>query len=91
MTALYGGVLLLAGVAYWVLEQAIVAYNGQDSALAAAVGNDLKGMGSLVLYALAIALAFVRPWLADALFALVAVLWFIPDPRIEKRLADAPH
>jgi uncharacterized membrane protein len=84
--ALYGVVLLMAGVAYWLLEQAIVAYNGKDSALAAAVGNDLKGVGSLVLYTLAIGLAFVRPWLAEGLYALVALTWFIPDPRIERRI-----
>jgi uncharacterized membrane protein len=88
-TALYGVVLFMAGIAYWLLEQAIAAYNGGDSALAAAVGSDVKGMGSLVLYGLAIALAFVKPWLADALYALVAIIWFIPDPRIEKRIAAA--
>jgi uncharacterized membrane protein len=88
--ALYGMILLMAGVAYWILEQFIAAYNGQDSVLAEAVGADRKGVASLVLYVVAIALAFVRPWLAEGVYALVAALWFIPDPRIEKGMAAMP-
>jgi uncharacterized membrane protein len=87
--ALYGAVMLMSGVAYWLLEQAIVAYNGRDSALAAAVGRDFKGIGSLVMYSLAIAAAFLRPWLAEVLYVLVVLLWVIPDSRIEKKIAVA--
>jgi uncharacterized membrane protein len=86
-TALYGAVLFMAGVAYWILEQTIVAYDGRDSELAAAVGSERKGIASMVLYALAIAAAFVRPWISDGIFLLVALLWVIPDPRIERRIA----
>ncbi len=82
-TASYGGVLALAAIAYLLLQKSIIACNGPDSKLALAVGNDLKGKVSLSLYALAIALAFVRPWIAIALYVVVALVWFIPDRRIE--------
>jgi len=88
-TALYGVVLLLAGVAYWVLQSRIVAHEGPDSTLAHALGNDLKGKGSMLLYALGVGLSLVRPWLGDALYVLVALLWLIPDPRIERALTAA--
>ena len=84
--ALYGTVLLLAAVAYFILTQALIALHGRDSVLATALGRDLKGKISVVIYLMAIPLAFVRSWLAGALYVLVAVLWLVPDRRIEKTL-----
>ena len=88
-TAAYGAVLLAASLAYWVLQRAILTAQGADSRLASAVGGDLKGKISPVFYMLAIALAFVRPWIADGLYVLVALLWLIPDRRIERVVAEA--
>jgi uncharacterized membrane protein len=85
--ALYGTVLLLAGFAYFILTCALIAHHGRDSALATALGRDCKGKVSLVCYAVAIPLAFVHSWFASALYVLVAVMWLIPDRRIEKALA----
>ena len=82
-TALYGGVLMMAGVAYYILEQTIIRSQGARSKLKAAVGNDFKGKISVVLYAIAILLAFVHQLLADAIYVLVALMWLIPDRRIE--------
>ena len=87
-TAIYGVVLLMAAMAYWVLQRAIISRQGRESLLAAAIGRDWKGNLSPVLYLLAIPLAFVSPWLANGLFVLVAALWFIPDRRIERALAQ---
>ena len=87
-TALYGVVLLFAAIAYYVLEQIIIRKQPADSALAIAVGGDTKGRISLVLYASAIPLAFVNQLISDALYALVAVIWFIPDSRIESLLDE---
>ncbi len=84
--ALYGVVLLLAGVAYFILSQSLIALHGRDSVLAHAVGGDFKGRISIVIYAIAIALTIVSPWIAFALYVLVAIMWLIPDPRIEKTL-----
>ncbi|MEH2444839.1 MAG: TMEM175 family protein [Nostoc sp.] len=84
--ALYGTVLLLAAIAYFILTRTLILHHGSDSALAIAVGGDSKGKISLVFYALAIPLAFVNSWFACALYVLVAVIWFIPDRRIEKTL-----
>ena len=81
--AVYGAVLLLAAVAYFILTRELIALHGRDSTLATALGSDLKGKASLVLYAAAIPLAFWHPWIACALYVLVAVLWLIPDRRIE--------
>lgn len=81
--ALYGLVLLLAGSAYFLLTRVLVAHHGRDSALAGALGRDLKGKLSMGLYAVAVPLAFVHPAIAGALYVLVAVLWFIPDRRLE--------
>ncbi|MEJ2217485.1 MAG: TMEM175 family protein [Gemmatimonadota bacterium] len=86
-TALYGGVLLMAAIAYWILQRAIVAGEGAESLLATAVGRDLKGNLSPVLYVLAILAAFVRPWIAGALYVIVALIWLVPDRRIERTLA----
>ena len=82
-TAVYGAVLILAAIGYLLLEWAIIARNGRSSKLAAAVGSDLKGKLSLLIYAVAIGLAFVRSWIAIALYVVVALMWFVPDRRIE--------
>jgi uncharacterized membrane protein len=88
-TALYGMILLLAAVAYWLLQRQIIAAQGAQSLLRRAVGHDLKGKISPLLYALGIVLAFWATWLAQALFALVALMWLIPDRRIENALVNA--
>ena len=88
-TALYGVVLLLAGVAYYVLQLAIVARQGPQSLLAKALRRDWKGKLSLVVYLIAIPLAFANSWISNALYLLVALWWLIPDRRIE-RVLDAP-
>ena len=87
-TALYGAVLLMAAIAYWILQAAVIARHGAGSLLARAVGRDLKGKISPVLYALAIAAAFVHPMLAQALYVLVALIWLVPDARIERALGQ---
>ena len=83
-TALYGVVLLLAAIAYYVLQNIIIAEQGRDSKLAAAIGRDLKGKLSPILYAVAIAAAFFRPWISGCLYVLVAIVWLVPDRRIER-------
>ena len=83
-TALYGVVLLRAAVAYVILQKAIVATLGRDSALATALGSDWKGKVSLACYVAAIGLAFVNQWLSDALYVLVAAMWLLPDRRVER-------
>jgi uncharacterized membrane protein len=85
-TALYGAVLLMAGMAYWILERALIACEGEESALGRAVGKDEKGKLSVVLYAAAIPLAFWNRWVAQAVYVLVALIWLVPDRRIEKTL-----
>ncbi len=85
--ALYGTVLLLAAVAYYILTLSLISLHGRDSVLANAVGRDFKGKISVLIYAVAIPLSFVYSWSACALYVLVAVMWFIPDRRIEKTLA----
>ncbi len=84
--AFYGVVLFLAGVAYNLLVRALIALHGRDSALATAIGSDLKGKASIILLLAAIPLAFVSAWLSWGLYVLIAVIWFIPDRRIEKAL-----
>ncbi|MBD2114626.1 MULTISPECIES: TMEM175 family protein [Cyanophyceae] len=84
--AFYGGVLLFAAIAYYILTQVLIAYEGRDSALAIAVGRDWKGKISVVIYAIAIPLAFLSSWLSLGLYVLVAVMWLIPDRRIERAL-----
>ena len=86
-TALYGVVLLMAALAYYILQQAILRKQGPGSLLAVAVGRDLKGKLSPVIYMIAIPSAFIRPWIAGALYVAVALIWLVPDPRIERRLA----
>ena len=86
--ALYGVVLLFAAIAYYILARVLVSREGRDSALAKALGKDFKGKASVVFYAVAIPLAFVNSWLACALYVVVAVMWLIPDRRIEHTLAE---
>lgn len=83
-TALYGVVLLMAAIAYWILQQTILANEGPDCALAVAVGKDFKGKISPVIYAAAIGLAFVSPLIAGGLYVLAAMMWLVPDRRIER-------
>jgi uncharacterized membrane protein len=85
-TAVYGGVLLMAAVAYSLLARTIVAEHGPDSRIGRAIGRDWKGKLSLVAYLAAIPLAFFNQWIADAIYVAVAALWFVPDRRIEARL-----
>jgi uncharacterized membrane protein len=85
-TAVYGVVLLCCAVAWWILQSSIVAVEGPHSTLATAVGKDRKARTSLAMYLAAIPLAFVRPWIADALYVVVALMWLVPDRRIESRL-----
>ncbi len=88
-TALYGVVLFMAAVAYFILQQCIiVAHGGKNSLLAKAVENDRKGRASQILYAIAIPVAFWNQWIADGLYVLVAVIWLIPDTRIERVLEE---
>ena len=87
-TAVYGVVLLMAALAYYILQKTIVAQQGSHSLLASAVGSDWKGKLSPALYFAAIPLAFVNAWIANALYVLVAALWFIPDRRIERALKE---
>ncbi|WP_347373684.1 TMEM175 family protein [Aequorivita sp. Q41] len=81
--ALYGGVLLMAAIAYFILQNRILAEQGKDSLLSKAVGKDYKGKASPILYILGIILAFFIPWVAAVLYVLVAFMWLIPDKRIE--------
>jgi uncharacterized membrane protein len=82
-TALYGAILLLPAIAYYLLQLAIIRRQGAHSVLAKALGGDIKGKISPVLYAAGIALAFFAPWVSIAIYALVAVIWLVPDRRIE--------
>ena len=87
--ALYGLVLLMCGMAYSILQKTIIASQGSGSRLAQAVGRDVKGKVSLVCYALAIPLACVQQWMAGGLYVLVAIMWLIPDRRIEHVFVDS--
>ena len=86
-TALYGVVLLAAAIAYWILQRVIIAEQGESSLLATAVGGDIKGKLSPFLYAIAIPAAFLHQWISGGIYVLVAVIWLIPDRRIERALA----
>ena len=90
-TAIYGFVLLMAAIAYYVLERTIIAKQGRESFLALAVGKDWKAKICLALYLAGIPLAFVSSWIASALYVFGALLWLIPDPRIEKALKNRGH
>jgi uncharacterized membrane protein len=86
-TALYGVVLFMAAIAYYLLQHAIIRAQGQDSILKKAIGRDWKGKLSPVLYIVAIATTLLSSWIAQAVLVIAALIWLIPDPRIEKRLA----
>ncbi|WP_179674843.1 TMEM175 family protein [Duganella sp. 1224] len=86
--ALYGAMLFMCAAAYTLLEKSLIAINRHDAVLGQAVGKEVKGIASVVLYLLAIPAAYLHVWISFALYALVALLWFIPDRRIEARLRD---
>jgi uncharacterized membrane protein len=86
--AMYGVVLLMAAIAYYILVRVLLAHHGPDSHIAVAIGNDWKGKISLVPYILSIPLAFVSPWISCCLFIAVAILWLVPDKRIENTLKE---
>jgi uncharacterized membrane protein len=90
-SALYGLVLLMAGIAYLVLQQTIIAADGPDSILKRAVGRDWKGKLSMVFYVVAIAATFWAAWIAQALYLLMALIWLVPDRRIEHELKARPE
>ena len=87
--AMYGVILLCAAIAYFILARLLIAHQGKDSTLARALGQDIKGKVSPVFYIAAIPLAFVRPWMAWSLYVIVAIMWLIPDRRIEKVIVKA--
>ena len=82
--ALYGAILLCTGIAYFILTRTLIAHHGQESPLGTALGRDVKGKVSLVFYAVAIPVALVNSWLACALYVVVAIMWLVPDRRIEE-------
>jgi uncharacterized membrane protein len=90
-TAIYGLVLLMAAMAYYILQRAIIRQQGHNSLLAAAIGADWKGKLSPMCYLVAIPLAFVSPWIANGLFVLVALIWLVPDRRIERVLVKREY
>ena len=85
-TALFGLVLMLAGTAYYMLKTAIIRAQGPHSSLQAALGSDAKGIVSVVMYAAGIPLAFVSAWISAAIYVAVALIWLVPDRRIERRV-----
>jgi len=86
--ALYGTILFLAAIAYFILVRSLLTLHGPNSLLASALGADFKGKISLVVYVVAIPLSFVRPWIACAFYVLVAVMWLVPDRRIERKIGN---
>jgi uncharacterized membrane protein len=88
-TSVYGCVLLMAAVAYSILQREIVLHHGPDSLLAQALGRDTKAKASLLLYVASIPLAFVEQWVSDGIFIFVALMWLVPDTRIESRMRDS--
>ena len=87
-TALYGVTLLMPAIGYSILQRVLIAAHEDNATLARAVGRDVKGIASLLLYVGGIAIALYNPWLSLALYALVAMIWLVPDPRIEREVAD---
>jgi uncharacterized membrane protein len=85
--ALYGLVLIMAAIAYYILSRVLIRHHGRDSVLAKAVGKDFKGKISVAIYAVAIPLSFLNQWIAFGLYIFVALIWFIPDRRIERTLS----
>jgi uncharacterized membrane protein len=93
-TALYGAVMLLAAIAYYILQSVIVAQQGPDSKLAKSIGRDFKGKASPALYAVAIVMAFFAPWISGCLYVFVALMWLIPDRRLARVVDESgvsPH
>lgn len=86
--ALYGILLLLAAVAYFILTKALIAHHGKDSILASAIGKDRKGTISVIFYMIGIPVSFWRPWAACACYVAVAIMWLLPDPRIERNVRE---
>jgi len=86
--ACYGGVLLMAALSYYLLQNLFVKLHGRDSKLAATLGADLKGKLSLALYAIAIGASFFRPWIAGCIYVLVALMWLVPDRRLERNINE---
>ena len=86
--ATYGVILLFSGIAYSILTKSLIAHHGRNSVLGRSIGRDRKGTASLLIYLSAIPLAFLKPWLACACYMLVAIIWLLPDPRIEKHIHD---
>lgn len=89
--ALYGCLLLLAAIAYYILTKRLIAHHGKDSMLASAIGKDRKGAISVVFYVVGIAFSFWMPWAACSCYVAVAVMWLLPDPRIEKNVHQNVH
>ncbi len=89
--AMYGVVLLMAAMAYWVLQRTIITRQGPGSMLERAVGRDLKGKLSPLFYLLAIGASFIRPWIAGAIYVLVALMWLVPDRRIERGMESGEN
>lgn len=85
---LYGAVLMMAGFAYYLLAHSLTSLHGKDSMIGQAFGRDRKGILSIVIYAIGIGLSFINPWLGFGCYALVTATWFIPDRRIETKMAD---
>jgi uncharacterized membrane protein len=88
-TATYGVALFMPALAYFLLQKAIIRSQGAGSILSRALGGDYKGLASPVLYAAGVALAFVRPWASDILYALIALIWLVPDRRIERLVEES--
>ncbi len=90
-SALYGFILLMAGFSYWLLQNCIVKILGSQSAMAAEIGKDAKGKLSLLLYIIGIAATFWNPWISQAIYVIAALIWLIPDPRLEKAMSGESH
>ncbi|MFL5243324.1 MAG: TMEM175 family protein [Gemmataceae bacterium] len=88
--ATYGTVLLFSGLAYYILVRVLIGHHGRESTIATAIGNDFKGKASVAIYLVAILAAFIHPWIACALYCLVAVIWLVPDRRIEPVISHRP-
>jgi TMEM175 potassium channel family protein len=86
--AVYGTVLLLAGTAYFILTKTLIRLHGHSSTLAASIGSDRKSKISIAIYAIAILLAFVQPWIASLCYVIVAIIWLVPDRRIERKMVQ---
>jgi uncharacterized membrane protein len=87
-SAFYGGVLFAAAIAYWILQQAIIAAQGSEARLKVALGSDWKGKLSPVVYVVGIVSTFFVPWVAEVLYVVAALVWLVPDRRIERSLGE---